>query len=111
MHVLIPVKSLKNAKSRLSKDFSQIERQKIVLKMLHHVIEVLTSCKEITHISLVTPDTNIIQEMGKFNIYLVLEEKPGYNESLFYAAQKEDSNQKLLTLPADLPLITEEDIH
>jgi len=45
IHALVPVKLLKNAKSRLSKSLSDEERKNLVITMFEHVISVLRSCE------------------------------------------------------------------
>lgn len=111
MQALIPIKSLHNAKSRLAESFSLEERNKLVLQMLEHVLTTLTTSKIITSISIVTPDISVEQFVKKFSVSIIREEKSGYNQSLTYAAQKENKKEKLLSLPADLPFLTMKNIH
>jgi 2-phospho-L-lactate guanylyltransferase len=111
LHALIPVKSLRLAKSRLAEKFSESERSKLVLSMLDHVLETLQSCREIKKIIVVTPDELVQRHVLELGFYISTEEKPGHNPALTSAAQKEEDNRKLLTISADLPLITQEDIH
>jgi 2-phospho-L-lactate guanylyltransferase len=110
MNVLIPVKSLEHAKSRLNDSLSPDERKHLVLQMLDHVIDIVQSCKEITKITIVTPDEEIKNHVQKREISVLSEEKPGYNESLTKAAAHEKGNA-LLTIAADLPLLTTDDIN
>ena len=109
MNVLIPVKSLSAAKSRLAGYLSLEERKKLMLQMLTHVITTIKSCETITQIAIVTPDKSVIQLAKQNGIKILPEEKPGYNEALTYAAQHENEHP-LLTIAADLPLVTTQDI-
>jgi 2-phospho-L-lactate/phosphoenolpyruvate guanylyltransferase len=111
LHALIPVKSLRLAKSRLAENFSEAERSTLVLSMLDHVLETLKSSKEITKIIVVTPDELVEKHVLESGFTVIPEEKPGHNPALTAAAQKENDGEKLLTISADLPLITQEDIH
>lgn len=109
MNVLIPVKSLSAAKSRLAGYLSLEERKKLMLQMLTHVITTIKSCETLTQIAIVTPDL-LVQHLAKQNgIKILHEEKPGYNEALTYAAHHENEHP-LLTIAADLPLVTTQDI-
>jgi len=109
MNVLIPVKSLDHAKSRLEKSLSADERKNFVLHMLDHVIGVIQSCKEITQITIVTPDDEIKKYVEPKGIKILAEEEEGYNQSLTKAAAHEKGNA-VLTIAADLPLLTIDDI-
>ena len=111
LHALIPVKSLSLAKSRLAEKFSEAERSKLVLSMLDHVLETLHSCKEIKKILVVTPDELVKKHVLELGFTVMPEGKPGHNPALIEAAQKEEVSSKLLTISADLPLITHKDIH
>ena len=110
MNVLIPVKSLSTAKSRLNKSLSPDERKKLVIKMLDHVITVIQSCKGISQITVVTPDEKIKKHVREKGVTVLSEERPGYNESLTQAALHEKGNA-VLTIAADLPLLTANDIN
>src|SRR5579883_1789709 len=110
--VLVPVKSLVSAKSRLAKHISFEERKNLVVQMLKHVITVLQETPEVSHITVVTPDTEIMKFVSTMGISIFREEMPGYNHSLTSAASYETSlgNDVLLTIAADLPLVTRYDI-
>ncbi len=110
LHALIPVKSLTNAKSRLAKYLTQEQRNTLVLTMLDHVLEVLTSCSQITKIIIVTPDEKIKKYVLDKGLSVEVETQHGHNKSLTQAAKKETSDTKLLTLSADLPLLSKKDI-
>ena len=110
MIVLIPVKSLDHAKSRLARNMSPDERIQLVLQMLDHVIATVQSCKEVTKIIIVTPDGRIKTYGEQKGVNVLMEEEPGYNESLTKAAAHEKGNA-LLTIAADLPLLTADDLN
>lgn len=107
-HALIPVKSLKNAKSRLANNLSLEERKNLVLAMLNHVISILQSVKKISQITLVTSDQTIQEHINYDNISIFPEEKVGHNPALTVAAHHETAT--LLTISADLPLLTRDDV-
>ncbi len=111
-HVLIPVKSLSTAKSRLDKYLPRKQLEQLVLDMLTHVISVLRNCKEISSITIVTPDEQIKKYVKHFAVDTLLEEKPGHNAALTYAAKHNllKTNDALLTISADLPFLKKEDI-
>jgi 2-phospho-L-lactate guanylyltransferase len=109
MHALIPIKSLTAAKNRLAATLSNEDRKNLVLRMLDHVIETLQLNNEISQITVVTPDEEIKKHLEKKEVNILPEEKPGYNESLTKAAVHEKGNA-LLTIAADLPLLTAYDV-
>jgi 2-phospho-L-lactate guanylyltransferase len=113
-YALIPIKSLILAKTRLSKYLSLEERKQLVLQMLDHVITVLQLNKKIAKIIVVTPDETIKKYLASKKVVLLHEEKSGLNNALTFAAQYIDNIDKetigLLTILADLPLLTEKAI-
>lgn len=111
-HALIPVKKLTHAKSRLSKEMSEKARSELVLSMLKHVISVLTSCQDITKIIVVTTDEKVSKFALSLHVSVEAEKIEGHNPALTSAAKKEDKEEidGLLTISADLPLLTQDDI-
>jgi 2-phospho-L-lactate/phosphoenolpyruvate guanylyltransferase len=109
---LIPVKSLTLAKSRLASSFSQLQRQRLVLDMLHHVVCVLLDSELFEHVAVVSSDKQVLEKAHVWGARAIVEEQQGHNQALHAAALKEKSEgvTTLLTISADLPLLTSQEI-
>src|SRR5258706_3899632 len=110
---LIPVKALSEVKSRLSAHLTPGEREKLVLDMLYHELQVLRASNMFEHISVVSPDERVLQKAQDWRAQALLEEMPGHNAALNAAALLEQAagTAALLTIAADLPLLQTGDIH
>jgi len=111
-HALIPVKALSEVKSRLAPHLTLYQRDELVLTMLQHVIQVLLDCHEIAQVSVVSPDSRVLEYAHMLGAHALLEEKQGHNPALQAAAKREKAigTAALLTISADLPLLQRADI-
>jgi 2-phospho-L-lactate guanylyltransferase len=109
---LIPVKTLREAKSRLAPHFTPTQRATLVLNMLRHVIYVLRASPGLEAISVVSPDPYVLKQVQAWGAHPLPEEAQGHNPALHAAAKKEleSGATALLTLSADLPLLQVRDI-
>ena len=111
--VIIPVKPLKNAKSRLSPVLLPDQRYELAQAMLRHVLAVTTTVQAVTGALVISRDTKalaIAREMGA----KTLQEGAisNLNPALLRATVvvKSWRADAVLILPADLPFISPEDI-
>ncbi len=111
-NALIPVKSLVTAKSRLASSFTQLQRERLVLDMLHHVLCVLVDSELFEKVSVVSSDKQVLEKAYLWGAQAVVEEYHGHNQALHAAALRELSQgvTTLLTISADLPLLTTQEI-
>jgi 2-phospho-L-lactate/phosphoenolpyruvate guanylyltransferase len=111
-NALIPVKSLSTAKSRLTSSLSQHQREKLVLDMFHHVLRVLFASEVFDQVSVVSSDPQILENAYLWGANPILEAYHDHNQALHFAALNEISEgaTKLLTISADLPLLTTQEI-
>ena len=109
---LIPVKALGEAKSRLARHLTLTQRKNLVLDMLHHVIYVLHQSNILEQITVVSPDTHVLEYAQTWGARALIEELPGHNAALHVAAlqEQEAGTTALLTIAADLPLLQSSDI-
>src|SRR5215469_12328301 len=109
---LVPVKSLSTAKSRLAAYLSQQQRETLVLDMLHHVLQVLLASRLFERVSVVSPDTRVLEFARFWDAQPLKEEQHGHNTSLHVAAVREQAAgaTAILTISADLPLLRISDI-
>jgi len=110
---IVPVKPLRRGKSRLSKVLTEDERTLLNYTMLGNTLRTLSEIPEIDQVLVVSSDPSALALAREYHARTVQEEgKSGLNTALrratvvaqMYAAQD------LLIIPADLPLITKEDI-
>lgn len=111
-NALVPVKSLTTAKSRLASSFTQHQRERLVLDMLHHVLCVLLDTDLFENVSVVSSDKQVLEKAYLWGAQAVVEEYHGHNQALHAAALREMSEgvTTLLTISADLPLLTTQEI-
>ena len=110
---IIPVKPLKNAKSRLTPVLSPDQRFDLAQAMFRHVLSVTTTIQQVTGVLVISRDTKalaIAREMGA----KTLQEgaMSNLNPALLRATMvvKSWRADSVLVLPADLPFINAEDL-
>jgi 2-phospho-L-lactate/phosphoenolpyruvate guanylyltransferase len=124
---LIPVKALSSAKSRLASYLFQNQRETLVLDMLHHVLRMLLDSELFEQVSVVSADERVLEHAHMWGAQALLEEQHGHNPALHAAAlriqtvetpladalskegfrsDKGSLSEALLTISADLPLLT-----
>jgi len=104
---LVPVKALNEAKSRLEAHLSWQQRESLVLDMLHHVLQVLLASSLFERVSVVSPDTQVLEYARFWGAQPLKEEQHGHNSALQAAAMREQAAgvTAILTISADLPLL------
>ncbi len=109
---LIPVKTLSQAKSRLADHLTQEQRASLVLDMLQHVISTLKASNVLDGVTVVSPDLRVLEKAELWGARARSEEESGHNPALHAAAQRElaEGATALLTISADLPLLSVHDI-
>ena len=107
--VIVPVKPLHRAKSRLSAVLSRDERAALSRQMLVHTLEVLSRVTEIERTLVVSRDSQVLSLARKYNARTVTERgSPELNKALVRATllARGHGVSSVLVLPADLPLLT-----
>lgn len=110
---IVPVKPLKRAKSRLSGVLSKEDRVELSQQMLTHTLEVLAEIPSIERTLVVSRDSRALALARKLGARTVSERgSPQLNRALVRATlvARRYSVSGVLVLPADLPLLTREDI-
>jgi 2-phospho-L-lactate guanylyltransferase len=114
MNVLIPVKSFKKAKSRLSAHLSPEEREKFARFCFSNVIHCLKSCPEIKKISIMTNGNNVARKATKEGLHVIMDppDKNTLGEKLKAVIETEYQflDQKLIILMSDLPFLRKEEV-
>jgi len=110
---IVPVKPLRRGKSRLSKVLTEAERTALNQNMLTNTLKVLASVDRIDTIMVVSRDPGALTIARDFGARTVLENgNPELNTALRRAAlvAKTYLANEIIIIPADLPLVTKDEI-
>ena len=110
---IVPVKPLRRGKSRLSGALTEDERAQLNEKLLEHTLQTLSAIKELEQVLVVSRDPHTLTIARKHGARTVREDgQPHLNTALTRATvvAKLHATSGVLILPADLPLLAQEDI-
>jgi 2-phospho-L-lactate/phosphoenolpyruvate guanylyltransferase len=110
---IVPVKPLQRGKSRLAEVLTQEERLDLNRRLLAHTMDTLTAIPEIEHVLVISRDQAALALAREYGARTVQEHgAPQLNIALTRATivARTYATRGVLILPADLPLITPEDI-
>jgi len=111
---IVPVKPLRSGKTRLAEVLTQDERTDLNRRLLAHTVDTLTAIPEIEHVLVVSRDQAALALAREHGARTVKEGgAPQLNIALARATMvaKGYATHGVLIVPADLPLITPEDVH
>src|SRR5512145_2845362 len=110
---IVPVKPLRRGKSRLAGTLTEDERTELNRALLQHTLETLSDLKEVDGVLVVSRDPNALTIARNHGARTVQEDgQPELNTALKRATivAQVYATRGVLVLPADLPLVTREDI-
>jgi 2-phospho-L-lactate guanylyltransferase len=110
---IVPVKPLRWGKSRLAGVLSQEERTDLNSQLLIHTLNTLKSIQEIEHVLVISRDPAALAIARSRGARTIQENgTPELNSALARATivAKNHSTRKVIIIPADLPLLTPEDV-
>ncbi|HSG42249.1 MAG TPA: 2-phospho-L-lactate guanylyltransferase [Anaerolineales bacterium] len=110
---IVPVKPLRRGKSRLAGALSEEEREELNESLLQHTLKTLTGLKEVEQVLVVSRDPHALTVARQQGARTVRENgQPLLNTALTRATviAQVYATRGVLILPADLPLISEEDV-
>ncbi len=110
---IVPVKPLRHGKSRLSGTLSDDERAQLNQALLEHTLKTLTDLKEVEEVLVVSRDPHALTVARNLGARTVRENgQPQLNTALKRATIVAQiyATRGVLVLPADLPLLTPDDI-
>lgn len=110
---IVPVKPLRRGKSRLAGVLTEKEREDLNSRLLAHTLDTLTAIPEIEHVLVVSRDPAALSLAREHGARTVTENgAPQLNHALARATVlvKNYHTRGVLIVPADLPLITPEDV-
>ena len=110
---IVPVKPLRRGKSRLAGTLTEDERTALNQELLEHTLKVLSSLKELAQVLVVSRDPQALTIARNHGAKTVQEDgQPHLNTALARATvmAQVHSIRGILVLPADLPLLTPDDV-
>jgi 2-phospho-L-lactate guanylyltransferase len=110
---IVPVKPLRRGKSRLSGTLTEDERTVLNQELLEHTLKVLSNLKELAQVLVVSRDPHALTIARNHGAKTVQEDgQPHLNTALARATvmAQVHSIRGILVLPADLPLLTADDV-
>jgi 2-phospho-L-lactate guanylyltransferase len=110
---IVPVKPLRRGKSRLAGTLNENERAELNQKLLIQTLTTLSSLKELDQVLVVSRDPHALTIARNHGAKTIQEDgQPQLNTALTRATvlAKVQAIQGVLILPADLPLLTKEDV-
>jgi 2-phospho-L-lactate guanylyltransferase len=110
---VVPVKALGDAKQRLASVLPREARRRLMLVMLQDLLATLRSVETLGPILVVSPEAQVA-ELAERHGVLFLREARGTGHSIAVASglafAKSCGASRAITLPADVPLVTAEEI-
>src|SRR5215208_1360051 len=110
---IIPVKPLRRGKSRLAGSLSEDERTELNRNLLQNTLKTLADIKELEEVLVVSRDPQVLTIARNYGARTVREDgQPELNTALKRATVVAQvyATRGVLVLPADLPLVTRDDI-
>lgn len=110
---IIPVKPLRRGKSRLAGTLSEDERAQLNEMLLEHTLRTLTDLKEVEQVLVISRDPRALAIARSHGARTVREDgQPHLNMALKRATVVAQvyATRGVLVLPADLPLLTRDDV-
>ncbi len=110
---IVPVKPLRYGKSRLAEVLTQEERADLNRRLLAHTLDTLTAIPELEHVLVISRDQAALSLAREYGARTVQENgAPQLNVALARATvvARNYATRGVLIVPADLPLISAEDV-
>lgn len=110
---ILPIKSLDSAKYRLKNVLSPDERRALMLNSSKDVLAALTRSSRLSGVLLVSKDPTVLELGRKYGVRsLIVESDNGHSDAINQAVELlgRKGVAATLTIPADAPLLTAEDI-
>jgi len=110
---IIPVKMLSKSKSRLSSVLRPNERKMLTLNMFEDVLRSVTNSQVVDRVIVISPDRAVLKVARSYDVDSIAEKtlrgmNSAVREAIEYSSR--DGAQKVLVIPADIPLVTPRDL-
>jgi 2-phospho-L-lactate guanylyltransferase len=107
--VVVPVRSLEGAKSRLGAVLDAEERRDLVERLLRRTVAAALATPGVTDVVVVSPDPDVLAVASAVGARPLTQQSRGLNPAL-QEARTAIAADRLLVLPADLPAVTAGDL-
>lgn len=107
--VVVPVRALEGAKSRLGAVLDAEERRDLVIGMLRRTVTAAREATGVSEVIVVSPDPEVLAVAQAAGARPLRQQSRGLNPA-FQEARGAAAGVRLLLLPADLPTITSADV-
>ncbi len=104
--VVIPVRSLEGAKSRLGAVLDAEERRDLVERLLRRCVDAALATPGVAEVIVVSPDEDVLSLARDAGARPVLQRSRGLNPALHEARASAPGAARLLILPGDLPALS-----
>jgi 2-phospho-L-lactate guanylyltransferase len=112
--LLIPVKSMGNAKQRLAEALDQAHRTQLAEAMLRDVLTAASGIADLIDVFLVTGDVSAQALAGEFD-FRIIEDRRNESETaaieMATAWCEEHDYDTTIVIPGDIPLVTSSELH
>jgi 2-phospho-L-lactate guanylyltransferase len=110
LHVVVPIRALRDGKRRLSPALDPDEREALVIGLLRRTLATLTSWSAAAVVHVVSPDPAVAPIARAAGAHALLQAGAGLNEGIAAArhAALAEGATALLVIPGDLPVLETE---
>lgn len=110
--IIVPIKQLEAAKTRLGEALDPEERAELAAQMLRRTLRVIAEAAIADCVAVITPDEAVFAIACEMHVTAIRQRSGGLNEALEQGRRWAISQDAatLLVLPADLPLLTADDL-
>lgn len=109
VHAIVAVKGFERGKYRLAGVLTEAERHLLIKTMLNDVLDALRAAPGIASINVLSSDITVLPK----DVEQIVDPGTGLNAAVSHAARvvSNEGAHSMLFLPADLPLVTADDIN
>ncbi len=101
--VVVPVRALEGAKSRLGAVLDAEERRELVTRLLRRTVDAALATAGVAEVLVVSPDPEVLGLAARTGARAILQRSRGLNPAIQEARDAAPSAKRLLVLPADIP--------
>jgi 2-phospho-L-lactate/phosphoenolpyruvate guanylyltransferase len=109
--VIVPVRGLEGAKSRLGEALDAEERRDLVEQLLRHTIATSQATPGVTEVGVISPDPDALDLAAAIGARPILQRSRGLNPAILEARAVVPAGARLLILPSDLPALSQAALH
>jgi len=104
--VVVPVRGLEGAKSRLGEALDAEERRDLVEQLLRHTIACALATPGVTEVAVISPDPDALELAAASGARALAQRSRGLNPAIHEAREAIPPGTRVLVLPSDLPALS-----